>query len=257
MFTYREQLEMLDGVRLKEGQTRRIDCPFCGGSKTLGISYKDGSRVWNCFKASCGTRGSKSVGHTLNGLKSKLQDISSTERTYTTPVPPNLSPARNHPEAMAYLDSVNSRQAYEEGLVDVRYSPALRRVIFMMPHKDGGVGRTLVGDKPKWKNFGNTSGLLKIGQGSIAVLVEDAASAASVSRFSFCSGCALLGTNLSSQQRLELLPYKRVIIALDKDASRKAIKLKSKLEGRLETKVLLLEDDLKYVPYDMMEKMLL
>ena len=248
---------MLESIRLKEGQTRRIDCPFCGGSKTLGISSRDGSRVWNCFKASCGIRGSKSVGRTLGSLKNKLRDLAPADQKRLTPLPDNLSPARNHPEAMAYLESVSSREAYEDGLVDVKYSPALRRVIFMMPNKAGGVGRTLIGEKPKWKNYGDTSGLLTIGKGSVAVLVEDAASAASVSRFSFCSGCALLGTNITSQQRHELLPYERVVIALDKDASRKAIKLKSKLEGRLGATVLLLEDDLKYVPKHTMEKMLL
>jgi hypothetical protein len=257
VFTYREQLELLEGVKLKEGQTRRLDCPFCGGGKTLGISCKDGAQVWHCFKASCGVRGSKNVGRTLEGLRNKIHSTIDSSTSYTNPLPPSLSPARNHPEAMAYLSKVNSLEAYENGLVDVRYSPALRRVIFMKPDNEGGVGRSLRNEKPKWKNFGDTSGLLTVGTGSVAVIVEDAASAASVSRFALCSGCALLGTNITSLQRHQLLPYKRVIVALDKDASRKAIKLKSKLEGRLRTSVLLLEDDLKYVPYATMERMLL
>lgn len=257
MFTYKEQLELLEGVKLKEGQTRRLDCPFCGGGKTLGISCKDGAQVWHCFKASCGVRGSKNVGRTLESLRTKITSQVITTSRPTIPLPPNLSPARNHPEAVQYLKSVNSLQAYEDGLVDVRYSPALRRVMFMKSDNEGGVGRSLRNEKPKWKNFGDTSGLLTIGTGSVAVLVEDAASAASVSRFPLCSGCALLGTNVTTLQRHQLLPYERVIVALDKDASRKAIRLKSKLEGRLRTSILLLEDDLKYVPYDTMERMLL
>ena len=29
---------MLEGIRVKENETRRIDCPFCGGKKTFGIA---------------------------------------------------------------------------------------------------------------------------------------------------------------------------------------------------------------------------
>jgi hypothetical protein len=256
LFNYKEQLEMLDNIRLKEGESRRIDCPFCGGNKTFGIKYSEGARVWNCFKASCGIRGAKKVGYTLNGLKDRLSAATKPEEPFAAPLPPNLSPARNHPEAVHYLKGVNSLQAYEDGLIDVRYSPALRRVIFMFPCGTAGVGRSLRNEKPKWKNYGNTSDLLQIGSGKVAVVVEDAASAASVSRFSFCSGCALLGTNVSSQQRSQLLHFTKVIVALDKDASKKAIKLKSKLEGRVNTKVVFLEDDLKWLNRDQIQSVL-
>lgn len=257
MFTYREQLDLLQDIKLREGESRRIDCPFCGGGKTFGIKYQDGAKVWNCFKASCGIRGSKKVGYTLEGLKGKLAGTASSTPKLSVGIPPHLSPARNHPEAVAYLKSVNSLQAYEDGLIDIRYSPALRRVLFMMPSSVGAVGRSLKGEKPKWKNYGDTTGLLTIGKGKTAVLVEDAASAASVSRFLFCSGCALLGTSITSLQRYQLRAFNKVIVALDKDASRKALRLQSKLEGRVATSVLLLEEDLKYVPYESMGRMLL
>ena len=245
MFTYAEQLETLNPIKLKEGQTRRIDCPFCGGYKSMGISNNEGRRVWNCFKASCGIRGSQSVGMTREGLRRRAEGLSVSRARSGAPLPTMLSDPKHHPEALSYLKSVNSLEAYETGLVDIKYSPALKRVLYMMP--DGAVGRTLINEKPKWKNFGDTTGILRIGSGDTAVVVEDAASAASVSRFSFCSGCALLGTNVSSLQRAQLVRFNNVIIALDKDASRKAIGLKSKLEGRVNTRIVFIEEDLKWL----------
>ena len=253
MSTYKEQLEMLEPIKLKEGQSKRIDCPFCGGSNTLGLTNRDGRKIWHCFKASCDARGSENVGMTLSGLRHKAAGIDAPSKPVGAPMPGHLSNPRSHPDAMQYLESVNSLQAFEDGLVDIKYSPALRRVIFMMPNKVGGVGRTLKREKPKWKNFGDTTGILQIGRGDTAVVVEDAASAASVARFSFCSGCALLGTNVSSLQRSQLLHFTNVVIALDKDASRKALRLKSKLEGRVNTRVVFLEDDLKWLSITQLE----
>lgn len=222
----------------------------------MGISLRDGTKVWNCFKASCGIRGRENIGMTLEGIRNRIQGRSDRPVKPSVGIPPNLSSPRLHPEAMRYLESVNSLQAFEEGLVDIKYSPALKRVIFLMPDKEGGVGRSLIGEKPKWKNFGDTTGILRIGTGDTAVVVEDAASAASVSRFTFCSGCALLGTNVSSLQRTQLCHFTNVIIALDKDASKKALRLKSKLEGRVNTKVVFLEDDLKWLTYDQLGTLL-
>jgi hypothetical protein len=256
MYTYREQLDTLAPIRLKEGQTKRINCPFCGGYKTMGITIKGGNKIWNCFKASCGVRGRENVGLTLGGLRKRLEGRKDTDKKPAVGLPPHLSSPHLHPEAIRYLKSVNSMQAFEDGLVDIKYSPALKRVIFMMPDKEGGVGRSLIGEKPKWKNFGDTTGILRIGTGDTAVVVEDAASAASVSRFTFCSGCALLGTNISSLQRTQLCHFTNVIIALDKDASKKALKLKSKLEGRVNTRVVFLEDDLKWLTYDQLGTLL-
>ena len=256
MFTYKEQLETLKPIKLRDGQTKRINCPFCGGHKTMGISNKEGRKVWHCFKASCGLRGSENVGMTLSGIRRRVDGESSSVKPTGAVMPEMLSDPRQHPSAMNYLESVNSLQALEDGYVDIKYSPAQKRVIYMMPHGNGGVGRSLINEKPKWKNYGDTTGLLTIGIGKVAVVVEDAASAANVSQFTFCSGCALLGTTITSQQRAELLHFTKVIVALDKDASRKAIRIKSKLEGRVNTRVVFLEDDLKWLTGDQIKAVL-
>lgn len=256
MFTYREQLELLEPIRVREDETKRIDCPFCGGRKTLGITNRDGSKVWNCFKASCGIRGSTGVPMSSNTIRRRLDKVVTKPLGNIAPIPQHLSHPDNHPAAIEYLKSVNSWEPFKQGLVEIKYDPADKRVLFMFPKSRGAVGRSLIGRKPKWKNYGDTTGLFKVGTGSTAVVVEDAASATFLGMFSYCSGCALLGTNVSSLQRAQLLHFTKVVIALDKDASRKALRIKSKLEGRVNTRVVFLEDDLKWLTGDQIKAVL-
>ena len=256
MYSYREQREILDAVRLREGQRRRLDCPFCGGSKSLSISRHHGKRLWQCFKASCPARGVSGAEMDTDTLRQKLEGgDSKPPRGAQTPLPAHLSRPEHHDEVVEYLQSVNSLWAYENGCITIRYAPAENRVLFFYPGGRGAVGRALDRRKPKWKAYGDTSGLLTVGSGDVAVIVEDAASACSVARFSICSGCALLGTELRSEQKSQLGAFQRVVIALDKDASKKAVALKSKVEGRVPTSVALLEDDLKHCSLKQIERL--
>ena len=256
VFTYREQLEMLEPIRVREDETKRIDCPFCGGRKTFGITNRDGSKVWNCFKASCGIRGSTGSPMSSNTIRRRLDKVAPEPLSNTVPIPQHLSHPDNHPAAIEYLKSVNSWEPFKQGLVDIKYAPADKRVLFMFPENRGAVGRSLIGRKPKWKNYGDTTGLFRVGTGNTAVVVEDAASATFLGMFSNCSGCALLGTNLSSLQRAQLCAFDEVLIALDKDATRKSVKLKSKLEGRVNVKVIRLIEDIKNMSFNTVERIL-
>ena len=42
MYSYRDQLSLLEPIELRENETKRIDCPFCGGSKTFSITRTGG-----------------------------------------------------------------------------------------------------------------------------------------------------------------------------------------------------------------------
>ena len=44
---------------LSNGQTKRMNCPNCGGHKTFTITNNMGQVLWNCYKASCNVSGSK------------------------------------------------------------------------------------------------------------------------------------------------------------------------------------------------------
>ena len=77
-----------------------------------------------------------------------------------------------------------------------------------------------------------------------AVLVEDCASTCAVS--SVVTGVALLGTSLSEQYIPHLKKYNEVLVALDRDATAKSFDIASKLCYTIPSKVVMLDDDLKY-----------
>jgi len=61
------------------------------------------------------------------------------------------------------------------------------------------------------------------------------------------TGIALLGTNLLTEHIQYLKPYKNLVVALDRDATDKAIDIQRKLAIHVDRcKVLILERDLKY-----------
>ena len=60
MYSYRDQLDIIKAIRITDGGRKTIDCPFCGGRKKFTIDKFDGKIVWNCYKASCTTKGAYS-----------------------------------------------------------------------------------------------------------------------------------------------------------------------------------------------------
>ena len=259
MYSKREQYEVLEKIRCTEDETKRVDCPFCGGKKTLTVSKSDGTLIWNCYKASCSARGGKRVGYSKNAIKEKLSSNKKTApvvRRIRNPLPDIKANPSHHDDVMEYLDDNNCIQAYEDGAIQVTYDPARNRVLFWMNQNTGAVGRALTaGVKPKWLSYGDTSGVLSVGDNPNAIVVEDAASACSVYTTNVYTGVALLGTNLSQEQKQQLRRYKTVTICLDKDASSKALQLKARLSGFVKTSICFLDQDLKYLSGDqIMEK---
>ena len=54
---------------LHSGETKRINCPNCGGYKTFTVTNNMGSLVWNCYKVSCGIKGSKKVHLSVDDIR--------------------------------------------------------------------------------------------------------------------------------------------------------------------------------------------
>jgi len=257
MYTYAEQRELVENIPVKEGGGINIDCVFCGGRKTLGLTIKDGKKLWHCFKVSCGAKGSVNVGMSSAALRRRVYGLDAPKVSKPVlPIPDRTSQPDNHPAVMRYLEENNCLEAYHNGLIRIEYAPSDNRVLFFTEDGKGAVGRSISKQLPKWKQYGTVEGIMKVGNGTTGVVVEDIASACSISRFSFCSGCALLGTVLSSLQKRQLMQFKEIIVALDKDASRKAISLASRLEGRIKARVLLLEKDLKHCTPDEIQRLL-
>lgn len=261
MYSRAEQYDVVQQIRCKENETKRINCPFCGGKYTFTISNNDGSLVWNCYKASCGARGAKRVGYSIKAIKSKFDKSCNgcsnsccTEKR-TLSLPSVNSSVDNHPDVINYLRNNNCYNAYEDKAVDITYDPANDRVLFWMNNNEGAVGRALnKNTKPKWLSYGNVSGVLAVGNKPTAIVVEDAASACAVYATGVYTGVALLGTNVSPLQRIQVSHYQKLIICLDKDASKKAIKISRSLIGTVNTTVCFIREDFKYMsPTSIME----
>jgi len=219
--TYLEQLEVIKTIPIREGDTKVIQCPFCGGLKKLSVSKVDGQLKWYCFRASCNGKGIYQGKRSLQAAKNYLADAVQQKTREPKPIPSITTPARNHQPALDYLEQNNSLEAYEAGYIDVRYAPAEDRVLFCTD--TGAVGRSLKKYGPKWLTYGVLEEGIHVGNGSTAVLVEDTPSACSVSRIDGFVGVALLGTRISSCLKKSLNKYSACYLILDKDASSKSI----------------------------------
>lgn len=248
---------MIRNIRVKEGESLTINCPFCGGQKKFSISKLDGKTLWNCYKASCGARGAMGGPRNMAVVKARIESAQKPQlMKEPLPLPKLISSISNHPDAEEYLHSVGSHEAVSRKLVTVGYSPEEHRVLFFMNNGEGAIGRALDTRLPKWKAFGDTEGCFTCGNGPTAVVVEDAASACSVGVLEGYTGVALLGTNISHRQKRQLMSYQRVILCLDKDASKKSIMLLQRLEGLVPATVRFLEKDLKLLRSDQIRRIL-
>lgn len=257
MHTRSEQRDLLTSVRLKDGETKRMDCPFCGGKNTFTLTRKNGSRVWNCYKASCKAAGGNGDTRALTTIQKTLRgDSGGSERVNPEPIPSTVSDPEHHAEVVQYLKQINALESYESGLVRIAYDPKENRVLFFMNGGKGAVGRALDNRKPKWKAFGDVRGVFTCGKGPVAVVVEDAASAAAVGCLPEYTGVALLGTHMDMPKKAGLMAFERVVLCLDNDASKKSIDLLRKVQGLVPATVRFLRDDLKWLTKDQIREVL-
>lgn len=244
-YSYRDQIDILSSIRINDGEKKSLDCPFCGGRKKFGILKQDGKLLWNCFRSSCGVKGSYNAGRGALGVKAYLRG-KETKAVYYNSLPSIVSSIDHHKEALAYVESVNSLEAYRDGLIKVKYAPRDNRVLFYTDDGKGAVGRALDGRTPKWYTYGDTSKGIQVGQG-IPILVEDAPSACSVARLEGYCGYALLGTRITPSIKAHLRHFDEVIIILDKDANSKAVSLSRSIQSITKATVRFTTKDLKWL----------
>ena len=257
MSTRQEQLEVIQDINISEGDRLTLDCPFCYGKKKFTLSYISGKLLWNCYKASCDVKGVYYKGfNTSLGLRNYLDKKDNSLNNKTRNIPSILSNIEHHKDVVKYLNKVNSYDAYKNKFIDIKYSPIDKRVVFLHPGLLGAVGRGLYNTMPKWISYGTNNYLYKIGKGHTAVLVEDVPSACSLSRLDNITGIALLGTNLTDNNLLEITSYKDVIVVLDNDASTKAIKLSKTISAYTKSTVRFTKRDLKYLSTKQIEGIL-
>jgi hypothetical protein len=165
------------------------------------------------------------------------------------------------PKVMEYLTKNNCLEFYRAYPKKIFYDRVEDRIVFCeysgLNSFKIATGRSLCGAEPKWYKYkpllpysyftaNNVDGK---GNTVPVVIVEDAASACSVSRVAH--GLALVGTSWNLASLLEVLDCtKDVVVSLDKDAQLKTLKLQRDLMGAgafRSVKVIRPRDDLKYV----------
>ncbi len=225
----------------------RGDCPVCHRSNTFSVTDTGFERLWYCFHADCHTKGSTGVQLTKENSKVAFKErvekrVDDTEFV----IPDTFVSLSRSKEAEAYVKKVGSYDAYLNGLADIRYDFQQDRVVYLVK-KDGktidGTGRSLNGSKPKWRRYGNSRDPFLSGNGFCGIIVEDCPSACCVS--DFWVGIALMGTTLLNEHIDVIKKFKKVYVALDKDATSKAYMMIRKLRNYVPTKLIVLNKDLK------------
>jgi len=246
MSSYRDQVELVKTLTVKEGDRKKMDCPFCGGKDKFTIDKYDGKLVWNCFRASCNVKGSYAGQRNISAAKSYLAGAAiQRHKPAYKDVPTLTTRISTHQPAIDYLKHVNSYEAFERGDIKVRYAPKEHRVLFYNHTQLGAVGRSLRPVRSKWWSYGDLSAGIHVGNGDHAILVEDVASACAVSNALGLVGVALLGTNITKSIKLALNKYTKLTLVLDNDASSKAISVAGSMG--MKCSVRLTKLDLKYL----------
>ena len=227
----------------------RGDCPACGRVHTFSVTDTGFERLWYCFHADCHTKGSTGVQLTKDNSKVAFKEriVKQTDNDEFE-IPSTFVSLSRNKEAEEYVKRVASYDAYLNGLVDIRYDLQQDRVVYLVKSLSNGRvvdarGRSLTNRKPKWRRYGNSRHPFICGTSCAVFVVEDCPSACSVSVL--VSGLSLMGTTLLDEHIEVIKKYKKVYIALDKDATSKAILILKKLRNYVPTQLIVLNKDLK------------
>ena len=227
-------------------ETYRGNCPVCHHKNTFNVTNTTGRLLYNCYHADCTVGGTTKTGHliqTSSRTKTKIPqavDLSVYNKQWV-----GLDRSQR---VVDYLKSVQAYYAYKNKFADIRYDVKEDRCVFLV-YRDktlaDAVGRSLTNSKPKWKRYASSRvPFVTKNQSDNLVIVEDCASACALT-ISGVRGMALMGTNLLTEYLKYCKGYKQVTMALDKDASKKAMKLVHELSIHVRTKLKLIDKDIK------------
>ena len=226
----------------------RSDCPVCGKKNTFSVNDDGMQRLWFCFHADCNVSGRTGIKLSRDfaklAIKKPTQRVDTPESKFV--IPDTFVSLSRNLDAELYVKSVNAYDAYLSGRADIRYDFKRNRVAYLVKQGNNvvdAVGRSIDGRGAKWYRYGNSRHPFSCGTGTHVVLVEDCASACSVSQS--LVGVALLGTNLLDEHVQVLSNYQKIFVALDKDATDKALGIVKILCRHVPTKLMVLHRDLK------------
>ena len=244
----------ISDMDIPNGTTKRMDCPECGGYKTFTVTNNMGSLVWNCYKASCNSKGGTRVHLSVDDIRAGFTGAEEfAEEAFV--LPQYIVPHRSKRTVLAFC----YRYQLDPDELGVLYDVKDDRIVFPVMHEGkivDGTGRAIGKRLPKWKKYGKSGLPYSYGCGKVAVVVEDCVSAAVVGGIESFVGVALLGTSLQESHKGYLAQFSTAVIALDPDALPKTMVMAKELRGHVnDVRVLRLNDDLKYRNPEDMEKL--
>ena len=236
-----------------------MNCPLCNGPNTFSVSKDNGTVIYYCFRAACHIAGRISGPRNMDDIKAIQSNTSigshGRQPAQDTPewiMPWYFSSIALNEKAHEYLQKNNCLEAHYDRACTIMFDPRLNRVVFTIRRRsDGlcvdGAGRILkhVPGQPKWLRYNSSDYPFIVGNNSVAVIVEDCASACSVYAAGY-TGVSLLGTNLKKTYISELKGFEECFICLDKDASKKSIDMYKALSPHVNVHIRFLQEDLKY-----------
>ncbi|MAJ43705.1 MAG: hypothetical protein CMF96_07100 [Candidatus Marinimicrobia bacterium] len=248
-------IEIINDLQLSSGDSKRMNCPTCGGRNTFTVTNAMGKVIWNCYKASCPVSGGTNVSMSVSDVRKALGYMVDELEPSPFKKPDYLVQGYGFPEVHKFCKLYGLDPKELKLLYDVKEN----RIVFPIM-KDGkmvdGSGRCLSHSPIKWKRYGKSDLPYTFGCGTVAVVVEDSVSAAVVgataNRLDASSngvyvGVAVLGTSLSEGHKRYLSQFSTIIVALDPDAIPKSLKFAKELRTYCKNvRVLKLIDDLKY-----------
>ena len=259
---FSQQLSLIKTL-VPEGEVdTRIDCPFCNHTNTLIIRRIDSDLFWNCFSASCSAKGKHEGEMTMQQVYETVvmkEKEKAKEKEKPFVIPKSFVSIFSTNKCTDYLKKNHCIEPYLKGKASIMYDVKQHRAVFIIKEKEkvkGAIGRGLNSEVyPKWFIYGSKTYPFICGSSDTAVLVEDCASACAVSEV--YTGVALMGTSLPDSYIPVLKKkFKKVIVALDRDATTKAFDISNQLRYYMDTKVKILEVDLKYFDKPQIERLL-
>lgn len=258
------------GADLDDGEEARHVCPHCGGGssreKSLSIRRNAMRLSYCCYRASCDL-GMGTVMLTGDGKQifngRKINQSTTRQKTKLKTVQLWLSLARMLKKKYGLTDELllyGNVRAVSDGRVAYSiFGPKReRRGYVVRKYKDHYKGLAAFVSVPKAYNdffksdtvglswYFRERGRKKAKNSNTLVLVEDIVSALRLCPY--VDSCALLGTMFEPKRQKEVksMRYKKVVLALDADATRKATKIVRQARTYLpELKVKYLDCDVK------------
>lgn len=268
------ELIRLMAAPLGEGATERTHCPWCHGGQSKELSFvitRQGNQAkYTCFRATCGTPLSSGVLNitgraTPGGFKKKPTAREYSESTCPLTAKNRQFIFKNYGLTTLMQNEYRLKQDESGKIVVPLYNqhgvqqghevkkgrieePGPKSITY---HGESSDGMSWYLGKPEYPQPIITVPVVHEYYHDSVVLVEDVFSAMKAN--ALMNSVALLGTNLNKEKAhsIALRNYDHVFLALDADASSKAISMARRLRGILpELRVMLLKQDIKNMEWD-------